>query len=67
MSILKKMKLYCLRYEMKRDGRKAYAMRMTWEACIMERQKKLQDLCIQPGREEGDIRVEHGIWRDQVR
>lgn len=35
--------------------------------CIMERQKKLQDLCIQPGCEEGVIHVEHNTWRGQVR
>lgn len=53
MSKPKKMKLYWLRYEKKRYGeKKVLAMRLFWKVCIMERKKKLQDLCIQPGCEE---------------
>lgn len=40
---------------------------MTWKAYTIERQKKLQDLCVHPGCEEGDIYVEHNTWREQVR
>lgn len=36
-------------------------------ACIEERQKKVQYLCIQRACEEGHIHVEHDRWKDQVR
>lgn len=49
MSMPRKVELWWLRGETKRDGKRALSMRMTWKAYIVERQKKLQDLCIQPG------------------